>query len=1194
MPTAIIWAVGYLAEYGVISAATAFAIGSFVATYGTAIMLIGGLAYSAEKAKQAKADAKNQFNASQVDRFTNISSATAPRDLVLGRVRKAGTVFYKASTGSYQKDMYLAIALAGHEIDAVEQIYINDVVVTLDGSGNVTTAPYLVSSKASDVLNSGAGFTVTLNSAFIPSSIVATITTVNGRGNELVQPVTPISQVGNVLTFSQTNVSVSYQYSANTSNIQITPHLGAAGQTADASLRAAFPSDWSANNVVQGIAYLVVRLTYSESSFPSGAPNITALVRGANVYDPRTTLTAWSENPALLMRHVYQHAKFGKAIVTATEDARFIAAANACDTATIYTVGGVAQASRALFTAGTVAPFGTAAKSLFDDLAQAMGGSWAFYQGELYVKPGVYSASVLSLGDADLATVTRDGSSETQNPIKISTHRERAKKFNTVNVTIWDSSQGYKQAVLTPLQPSAYLARDGAELVQNDTFSAISYAPQALHVAGIMLRDARDPLSIEVAFKMRAYPVELFDTIDLTIARYGWSAKTFMVVGRQWSGNGVLLFSLKETTASITQMDAGFSAQGFAVNTKLPAPWNVGAIGTLTITSGTTELLRQGDGTVNSRMKASWSLVQDLAVQQAGKVEIQYRRADSSGSWTSVLASGNDTFVYISDVQDGITYVVRARATTNLAIGTWETQISHTVVGKTALPADCSALTYSIEVTGVRLAWLGVSDADLQGYELRIGGANWAGASFLAFTKDISYLLKAQASGSYALWVKALDTTGNYSTNAASLTAVVGGPSAPGLSYSITGISEYLSWTISSSGFQIDRYEIRFGSTWAGGTFIDTTKATGYIRKVDYSGARTYWVAAIDSVGNYGAAASIGVNISAPGAVTGVRTDVVDNNVLIYWLAPSTGTLPVSSYEVRKGSTWAGGTVVGSNGNSTFTAVFEQQSGTYTYWIAAIDSVGNYGTPASTAAYVNQPPDYILRANINSTFNGTLVNTLLSNGTLLLPVNTTETWTQHFVNNGYATPQAQITAGNPIYINPSLTSASYTEVIDYGSSLPATNVVVTLNSTVLSGAVSASCQINYSNTSATGPWTSGTAGATAVLATNFRWVQVIYTFTAAAGVNLLRVDGLNIKLSVKQRTDSGTGAVAVAGTGAGVTFGYSFISADTPIVQPNGATPLIPVVVYVGGINPTGFTVYLYTLAGALTTGSFSWSVRGY
>jgi hypothetical protein len=52
---------------------------------------------------------------------------------------------------------------------------------------------------------------------------------------------------------------------------------------------------------------------------------------------PAHGTTRWSENPALLARHVYQHPQFGKATVSAAEDTRFIAAANACDVAQNWT-----------------------------------------------------------------------------------------------------------------------------------------------------------------------------------------------------------------------------------------------------------------------------------------------------------------------------------------------------------------------------------------------------------------------------------------------------------------------------------------------------------------------------------------------------------------------------------------------------------------------------------------------------------------------------------------------------------------------------------------------------------------------------------------------------------------------------------------------------------------------------------------
>lgn len=168
MPAAVIWAVSAIgAEIG---SATLI---MYAAEIGTAIftaaVVAGSMAYSASEARKAKAQAKDAYNAAQVDRLVNVNSAVSPRDLVLGRVRKGGTVFYKASTGAYQKDFYLAIALAGHEVDAIEEIYLNDQLVTLDGGGNVTTAPYNVPTT---VTTSGfaTGFIYTLPANYVPGS----------------------------------------------------------------------------------------------------------------------------------------------------------------------------------------------------------------------------------------------------------------------------------------------------------------------------------------------------------------------------------------------------------------------------------------------------------------------------------------------------------------------------------------------------------------------------------------------------------------------------------------------------------------------------------------------------------------------------------------------------------------------------------------------------------------------------------------------------------------------------------------------------------------------------------------------------------------------------------------------------------------------------------------------------------------
>jgi hypothetical protein len=725
------------------SAGTAIAVGAFVANYG---LLLGGLALSASSQRSAKRKARDQFNAAQQDRLVNISSTVAPRELVLGRVRKGGAPFFRGSTGPNKTTFVMLVALAGHEIDAVETVYLNDVPVSLDGSGNVTTAPYSLTSTYS---YTDYGGTLT----YTPIAGTDRYFTGSTGG--------PEGDLAECTSGDAWNVAT-YQYSSTTSNANIRAVTGTDSQTADATLSALFPGVWTSAHRARGVAYLICTFQYSETAFPTGLPVVTATIRGAKCYDPRTGLTVWTENPALHMRHVYQHAAFGKATVTAAEDARITTAANACDTSTVYTVGGVAQAARALYKSGIVASYGAAPKDLFDDLSQAMAGSWAFAGGEMYVKAGTHTASVMSLTEADLAVVVRDGASESMVPISIAVHKERAQKFNTVAVQIWDAAQDYKQVTLTPLIGSALVTRDGATLTQAVTYAAIGYAPQALHVAGVMMRDARDPLTVVIPFKLKAYPLELFDTVALTISRYGWSSKLFTVLGREFGSDGSLKLTLKETAASIFTMDAAFSAQGGAANTSMPSPWYVAPITPLTVTSGTAELTRQADGTVVSRMRVTWPLPNDASITMAGTVEVQYRNVLTE-TWTTVQVSGSETQVLISDVADDTFYAVRARARNRQAVGDWGAQVVHRVVGKSELPTTVTGVATTQDLA----LWTPVTDLDLAGYEIRaIPGSTgtWALGVPLhsGLVTSTPYTYIQRLTGVQTVMVAARDTSGIY------------------------------------------------------------------------------------------------------------------------------------------------------------------------------------------------------------------------------------------------------------------------------------------------------------------------------------------------------------------------------------------------------------------------------------------------
>jgi hypothetical protein len=683
---------------GAIGAAVMF----YAAEIATVAILAGGLAYSQSQKSKAERAARAAFNAAQVDRLVNVSSSIASRELVMGRVRKGGAIFFKGSVGADNSKFVMCSALAAHEIDAVETIYLNDVPVTLDGSGYVQEEPYRIA-RLESAQESFAGSSIVLAHVPEAASVVVTRQTNTGStepGAQYDSEIIAHTLAGSTVTIGDSlGGIVSYQYTAATSKVKIRSYLGTSTQTADATLISLFPTLWTSAHRARGVAYLICEFDYDETAFPSGLPNVSAIIRGAKLYDPRTATTVWSENPALMVRHVLTHPQFGKRTsMTAAEDARITAAANACDASTVYTVDGVAQTARALYTAAIVLPFGGPARDALDDLAQAMGGQWAYSGGEFHLRAGGYTASVLTLTDADLAVVQRDqDGSENQSPVNITTHRARDQMFNVVTATIWDAAQDYKQTTLTPLKGAALITRDGVELVQDVQMPAVGYAPQALHISGIMLRDARDPMAVALPFKLSAYRVELFDTISLTLDRYGWTAKTFIVLGREWSGDGSILLTLKETTAAIFTMDADFDPQGYAENTALPSPWDIAPP---TITSIASRPSVLSDGSLVSDVLVTWTALTSAA-ERAGRVEVQWLVPGFEIQTVSV--SGDMTQAVLPGVPEGAVIIIRARVVTSVAVSGWCAQQSYTVPQAGAVPANYDVFTVTLGSDNTRI-----------------------------------------------------------------------------------------------------------------------------------------------------------------------------------------------------------------------------------------------------------------------------------------------------------------------------------------------------------------------------------------------------------------------------------------------------------------------------------------------------------
>lgn len=568
-------------------------------------------------------------------------------------------------------------------------------------------------------------------------------------------------------------------------------------------------------------------------------------------------------------------------------------------------------------------------------------------------------------------------------------------------------------------------------------------------------------------------------------------------------------------------------------------------------------------------------------------------KVTSSGRTVKTLPESPETSVTVTGLNVG-TYTVSVVGVNYLGIqgAQWATT-TITITGKDSTPpGDVEGFRGTVDPQqGNKLWWNELQDY-IDIYEIR-EGTSWNTAKPVASVKGDNWPLGAKPAGTYNYLIKARDTSRNYSRNAAATSIVVTGAAEPVVSYRIEGPDEVISWLPPSAPLPIVEYVIKYGNVLSTATELTRVKGTSLRRRVDYGGSRRYWIAAVDSAGGVGLAEALDVTITPPSGITAGRVEVVDNNALLFWKEPAEHTLPIAYYDIRSGTSYETGRDIGSNAASTFTTIFEQQSGTYRYWVLPVDTAGNQGEAVSITATINQPPDYVLRTSIDSTFSGTRTNMYIEAGKMIGPV-VQQTWAGHFTTRGWDQPQDQIDAGYPIYAQPSAATGTYDETFDYGTVLPATTVTVTLGAAQVAPTVISTCQI-YVKAAAADPWIAAPVGATSYLASNFRYVRVLYTFTCTPGTPLVRVDSLNVKLSSKLRVDSGEGfASASDSSGTLVNFNVPFVDASTPIVQPAASSPRFAVVNFLDAPNPTSFRVLLYDINGNRVSGDFSWTCRGY
>lgn len=413
---------------------------------------------------------------------------------------------------------------------------------------------------------------------------------------------------------------------------------------------------------------------------------------------------------------------------------------------------------------------------------------------------------------------------------------------------------------------------------------------------------------------------------------------------------------------------------------------------------------------------------------------------------------------------------------------------------------------------------------------------------------------------------------------------------APVVTFTFTRRTIRFAWAEVEDAVQ---YEIREGTSWDLADFLLRTSSLTADIDATTVGVHSYLIKSITDGGVYSETPyTLLVDVPVILALSLVA-QVIDNNVLIDWEEPASAVFEIDYYQVYKDD------VELARVRSSFFTRFEGISGTYTYKIIAVDIAGNTSVNAEIVLSVTQPPDYVIEDVQVSALAGTLSHMVLEAAIpkIVGPVNTTETWADHFVNNAWTTIQAQIDAGFPIYEQPSDLSATpdgyYEEVIDYGTTFTSIIATITWAFNQFDLADSVNIVVKMATSTDGSSYSSFTSGASQLL-TNMRYLKFRLELTAASTKALMEIFNLTINLAVKRENDSGeVTAVSTDVSGTAGTFNKAFKDVDAVVASVKGTTSLKAVVNFVDVPNPSGFSVYIFNDAGVRQNGTVEWHARG-
>jgi predicted nucleic acid-binding Zn-ribbon protein len=540
--------------------------------------------------------------------------------------------------------------------------------------------------------------------------------------------------------------------------VTIDRKFGTAGQAASTQLTNANVR-WTSDHKLSGIAYIAFRLEWDADKFPQGVPNITAVIRGKKVYDPRDQSIGYSQNPALCLRDYMLDQSYGLGEVAANiNDQSVIDAADLCDEQVSLDAGGAQdryQCNGVIDTANQI-------KANIEQLLSSMGGRLTYSGGEYFVDGAEYKTPTLTFSESDIVS-----------DIQTQTKQSRRGIYNGVKGIFVSEEKNFKVLDYPAQISSTYETEDGDPIYLDMPLPCVTNNTQAQRLAKIALLKSRQQVVMTMTTNLKGLRVKVGDTIQVTNDRLNYSSKIFEVIDYSLAiTDGALGVNLSciETSSALYDWTTS-DEEDFLSGGELPL-YDGRTVDNVTGLTFTEIGFRGPDGGVISAVELSWTTPTDAFV------ELYKIRYNKTGTTDYFYASSREPRVYVSGLDITSNYDFRVKAENLIGVSSSGTTLSNQVLnGDTTAPAVPTSTSATGGIQTITAEWSNPSDLDFKHVEVYVASTDSIPATPTSLVDGEEYVVTGLSGvETRYFWLKAVDFSGNKSAatvsfNASSLTA---------------------------------------------------------------------------------------------------------------------------------------------------------------------------------------------------------------------------------------------------------------------------------------------------------------------------------------------------------------------------------------------------------------------------------------